>query len=293
MQSQQNEAGLVLENDLFSSSVNDKYYTNGIEIFYRKLSVRTSEKVAKSTHEFRLGQYIYNPQTVQAADPNYHDRPFAGLLSARYTRTWFYTSGSVLKIAADLGIIGAESGAEATQKLIHDTFNYKEVSGWNYQIKTTPSAGVRAQFVQPLASGQNLDLAANADAVAGTAFSSASAGVTSRISLWPLTPRRESVLYGGALRSKKDQMTPRELFFYISPGISYQIYDATIEGGPFNDRSPVTWDLVPLRFTGEAGIRYRTRLVSLSYAFVYKSKEVDNWVNVGHYYGSISVSRLF
>jgi hypothetical protein len=29
------EIGLITENDLYTSSKNDKYYTNGLEIFYR------------------------------------------------------------------------------------------------------------------------------------------------------------------------------------------------------------------------------------------------------------------
>ncbi|NMH27734.1 lipid A deacylase LpxR family protein [Flavobacterium silvaticum] len=293
IQAQKNEGGIVLENDLFTSTVNDKYYTNGIEFYYRYVSDQTSEKTVKSTNEFRIGQYIYNPQTVDAADPNYHDRPFAGLLSAQYTRGWFYKSGSVLKLGTTLGIIGPESGAEKVQENIHKVFNYKPVYGWKYQIKSTPVIEARFQYIQQVASSNHIDLGIQADAMGGTAFSSISAGLVSRMSLWKLVPRYESVMNGAAVSNESGNPIKKELFFYISPGVNYQFYDATIQGSPFNDDSPLTWDVVPVRFIGEAGIKYRAKKICLSYAFVYRGKEADNWVNEGYFYGSISASYLF
>ena len=32
------EFGLILDNDLYTSTVNDKYYTNGFELYYRYLN---------------------------------------------------------------------------------------------------------------------------------------------------------------------------------------------------------------------------------------------------------------
>ncbi|RYG51835.1 MAG: lipid A deacylase LpxR family protein [Chitinophagaceae bacterium] len=289
---QRHEAGIVLENDLFTSTVNDKYYTNGIELLYRFASKRKTSSTLKSTNEFRIGQYIYNPQTVQAADPNFHDRPFAGVLSGQYIKGWFYNSGSMLKVGATAGIIGPESGAEATQKLIHNTFGYKRVAGWAYQIRTTPVIGLRANFLQHIWASENVDLGIQGEAFGGTAFSGVSAGFVSRIGIFDLLPRHQSIMYGAAVGN--DVSVPqKELFIYVAPGIQYQFYDATIQGSAFNDHSPIVWDLVPMRIVGEAGIKYRTGNLCMSYAFIYRGKEADNWVNIGYYYGSISASWLF
>ena len=42
------EAGIISDNDLWTSPVSDHYYTNGVEIFYRYLGTRQTEKLAKN-----------------------------------------------------------------------------------------------------------------------------------------------------------------------------------------------------------------------------------------------------
>ena len=65
------EVGVILENDLFTSTVNDKYYTNGFEIYYRYLTPKKKQNQLKKITEFRVGQYIYNPQTIRAERIDY------------------------------------------------------------------------------------------------------------------------------------------------------------------------------------------------------------------------------
>jgi hypothetical protein len=59
-------------------------------------------------------------------------------------------------------------------------------------------------------------------------------------------------LYAAAAGSSES-----EFYFYIAPSINYQLYDATIQGSLFSNRSPITFSLVPYRFNGEAGFKYR------------------------------------
>ncbi|RZJ66869.1 MAG: lipid A deacylase LpxR family protein [Flavobacterium sp.] len=290
---QSKEIGLVLENDLFTSSVNDKYYTNGVEIFYRYLSKDTSENIVKKIHEFRAGQYIFNPQTVKAADPNIHDRAFAGYLFGQYAESRFYKSESMFRLNGQVGVVGPASGAEQVQKTIHDVFGYKPVRGWEYQIRNTLALQLGAAYSKKIFRGDHFDFHAKGNAVAGTAFAGATVGVLSRVSLKPLLPIYDSTLYGAAVNSdlsaRKNQS---EFFFYISPSVNYQLYDATIQGSMFNDDSPITFDLIPFRFTGEAGLKYRKNRLDLSYAFIYRGKEADNWVNKGYFFGSIQIGWL-
>ena len=119
-----------------------------------------------------------------------------------------------------------------------------------------------------------------------------SVGVLSRISLKPLLPVYDSNLYGAALNADPLAKDQRELYLYVSPSLNFQVYDATIEGSLFNNNSPVTFKLVPLRFNGEAGIRYRKNNLNLSYAFVFRGKELYNNVITSYFYGSISASLL-
>lgn len=290
---QKAQIGTVLDNDLFTSSVNDKYYTAGIEVFYRYLGKDTSGVAVKKINEFRIGQYIYNPQTVKAEDPGVHDRPFAGYLFGQFQKGWFYQKGSVFKLTGQAGVIGPSSLAEESQRGIHSVFNYKPVRGWEYQIKDLLSLQLNAFYSLQLYKGDHLDFHAKANAFGGTAFVGTNVSVLSRISLKPLLEIYDSALYGASVNLDPEAYkTQSEFFFYIAPGFNYQVYDATIQGSMFNEDSPITWDLVPMRFIGEAGFKFRKNQWDLSYAFVYKGKEVDNWVNTGYFYGSIQVAWL-
>jgi len=64
-------------------------------------------------------------------------------------------------------------------------------------------------------------------------------------------------LYDGALRYNQNYRTTSEFYFFISLKINYQAYDVTIQGSLFGGNSPVTFDLIPFRFQGEAGLKYR------------------------------------
>ena len=57
------EFGFISDNDLYTSSKNDMYYTNGLELFFRYLSKNENEKINKKITEFRVGQFIYNPRS--------------------------------------------------------------------------------------------------------------------------------------------------------------------------------------------------------------------------------------
>lgn len=293
---QSKEFGITLENDLFTSTVNDKYYTNGIEVFYRYLNKTDNPKLAKKMSEFKIGQYIYNPQTVKAANLNVNDRPFAGYLFGHYGIGKFYTNESVLKLNGQLGVVGPNSYAEEVQKFIHNTFGYKSVEGWGYQINNAVAVQLGASYSHklfPKSKSKNIDFHVKGDANVGTIFTGASVGFLSRIGLKELLPVYDSNLYGASINSNTDVWkTQSEFYFYINPMLNYQVYDATIEGRLFNDHSPVTFDLEPLRFNGEAGFKYRKNRLNLSYAFVYRGREAINNVIEGYFYGSISASWL-
>lgn len=290
---QTKEIGLVLENDLFTSSVNDKYYTNGIEVFYRYLSKKPPGTAVKKINEFRIGQYIFNPQTVKAADPNVHDRPFSGYLFGQFSQSWLYANESVFRLNAQAGVVGPSSQAQEMQEFIHRTFRYNPVRGWEYQIHDALALQLGAFYLKKIYRGNHFDFNVKGNAVAGTAFTGATVGVLSRISLKPLLPVYDSALYGAALHNKGSTYENQsEFFFYISPAINYQVYDATIQGSLFNDNSPITFNLVAWRFTGEAGFKYRRRRIDLSYAFVYRGQEADNRVNEGYFFGSIQIGWL-
>lgn len=295
-QTRASEAGLISDNDLYTSTVYDKYYTNGLELFYRYQTGHKAEAIVKRIAEFRIGQYVFNPQTRNADDIFRNDRPFAGYLFAEAGINRFYRNETVLKTAVQLGVVGPASFAEEFQRAFHGVFGYKRVYGWQHQIRNAVAVQANVFYaakVFPDLSGDYLDFFTQGDVHAGTVFTGGTVAFMARIGIKPLLPVFSSSSYGAALQSDKDLYQKQsELFFYVAPAINYQIYDATIQGSLFNDESPVTYDLLPVRFQGEAGIKYRKQHWNLSYSFNYRGKEADNNAIKGYFYGSIVVGYL-
>lgn len=288
------EIGLISDNDVYTSPINDQYYTNGIELLYRYLGTSGNENVAKKITEFRAGHYIFNPQSVRAADLRAHDRPFAGYLFAEAGINTFYTNESVLKLNFQAGVVGPKSGARQFQTRLHEVLGLPTVRGWDYQIKNTLALQGNAVYLQKVLAGryhETTDFYLQAQADAGTIWVGASVGVMVRISLRGLLlPMFDSALHGAALHKDATvRKAQQEFFIYINPNITYQVYDATIQGSMFNDDSPVTFNIVPYRFNGEAGVKYRRNNWTYTYAFNYRGKELYNNVIEGYYYGSLQV----
>jgi len=288
------EIGIISDNDLWTSPVSDRYYTNGLELFYRYLGTRQTEKLAKNITEFRIGQYMYNPQSPDVEEPIYHDRPFAGYLFAEAGINKFYFNEDVLKVNLQAGVVGPESMADDAQKLIHRTFGYDAVRGWQYQIRTAYALQGNILYSKklfPATFMQKVDFHLQGDINVGTIWMGVSLGPLARVSLKGLLqPMYNSVLHGAGLNQKTiDNIARKEFFLYFNPSINYQRYDATIQGSMFNYDSPITFNILPLRFNAEAGVKYHNGHWNYSYSFNYKGKELSNNVIEAFFYGSIVV----
>lgn len=293
------EAGVILDNDLYTSPKNDQYYTNGIEVFYRYMGTPRSKKVAKKVTEFRIGQYIYNPQSAQAPEINVQDRPFAAYLFAEAGVNTFFKNESVLKANLQVGVVGPEAYGEEVQAGLHNLLGYDKVEGWQYQIRTL--LGLQSDiFYSHKVLGsrfhENIDFHAQAQVQAGTVWMGASVGALSRIRLGgKFLPMYDSALQGAAMsRDKESYKGFQELLLFINPTVQYMRYDATILGSMFDEEhsSPVTYPLIHYRFNAEVGVLYRKNNWTYSYSFNYRGKELTNNVITGYYYGSIRVSRF-
>jgi len=77
-QSHSQEFGFQSDNDSYLGQGSDRYYTDGIFIYYRHaLSVSGSE-LQNKVLGFELGQKIFNAQSGYVPSASYVDRPFAG-----------------------------------------------------------------------------------------------------------------------------------------------------------------------------------------------------------------------
>ena len=296
-QAKTTEVGLITDNDLYTSSKNDMYYTNGLELFYRFLSKNDNPEINKKITEFRLGQYIYNPRFINEAAVSINDRPFTGYLFVEAGRSFFYQSESVLKTDFQLGFMGPNALGRQTQESFHHLIGYKRVYGWENQLHNAFAVQAHVMYSKklfPTKHNDFIDLHFQSEANLGTIFDGVSTGFLTRIGFKKLLPIYDSNLHDASV-SSQPQYNVREFCFYAMPSVNYQFYDATIEGSMFSNTSPVTFDLEPLRFNAEFGLKYRHNHFNMSYSFIYRGRELNDPntnTNTGYFFGSIRFGYL-
>ena len=296
-QGKTSEIGFISDNDLYTSSKNDMYYTNGLELFYRFITQNNNEKISKEITEFRIGQYLYNPRFINEEAVDINDRPFAGYLFAEAGKSFFYKSESVLKTDFQLGFVGPNALGQELQEGFHKIIGYKKVYGWENQIHNALGLQAHVMYSKKMFPSKHndfVDLHFQSEANLGTIFTGVSTGFMARFGFKSLIPIYDSNMHDASISSEA-QSNIREFYFYMAPSVNYQFYDATIEGSMFNDTSPITFDLVPLRFNGEAGLKYRYNNFNISYSFLYRGRELKgdvNDTNRGYFYGSIRMGFL-
>lgn len=293
-QTSSREIGLITDNDLYTSSKNDKYYTNGLTFYYRYLGKSKNDIIVKSTNEIKVGQYVYTPRFLNIEAIDINDRPFAGYLFAGFEKSLFYANQNVWKVGLQLGTIGPNSFAKEFQENFHKLFQYKEVYGWENQIKNGLGFQAHVLFSKKLFPkvNQNLvDFNWQSEADLGTVFTQINTGFVTRIGFKKLVAISDSNLFGASLGTNK--YNSDEFYFYVAPSVRYQVYDATIQGSMFDAKSPLLFPIVPFRFNAKAGFVYRKNNFNLSYSFVYTTKEVAESPATGFFYGSIGLSFLF
>lgn len=188
--------GVVLENDWFQGG--DGHYTGGARVVWAPGPDRPAPQWAaglarqlpwfpgrgRVRHGYAFGQSVFVPNDISLADPPLTDRPYAG---------WLYgsiglaaESGRQLdQIGLTLGIVGPASGAEQTQKFLHEVFGSEEPQGWETQLKNEPGLILTYQrswrgLARTQGAGAELDWTPHVGGAVGNVLTYASAGVTLR-----------------------------------------------------------------------------------------------------------------
>ena len=295
-QEQKNEFGFKSDNDAYLFYGQDRYYTNGLFIYFRHATdqKKLGEKLEKLTYEISAGQKMYNPISGYRPDPTTQDRPFAGYLYTGGNVNLYYKKESVLKAGLEVGVIGPDALGKEAQQLLHDIVGFYTIDGWQYQIKNELAVNLSAQYTQLLhrSAKKDVDFSFEGYANVGTTYSGAGAGVLFRagnINQLFNSASTNSIISNN---SKTEKLVKKEIFFYAKPQINYVAYDATIQGSMFNDDSPVTFDAKPLVFAQQLGVNYSTPRFTFDYSILFKSKELKS-VAKAHQYGTIAMYYRF
>jgi len=289
-----NEFGFQSDNDAYLFYGQDRYYTNGLMLYFRRATRQNSEKKAleKFIYEISAGQKMYNAYSGYAPKKEFQDRPFAGYLYAGFKAGFFYKNESVLKTGIELGTVGPNALGEDSQELLHKIVGFYEISGWQYQIRNELTANLRLEFTHRLFRAENnrTDMAFESYLNAGTAWNSAGAGLVLRTGR--INPYFQSAYTHASIQNNTAAPAENESYFYIKPQLNYVAYDITIQGSLFKDNSPVTFKTKPFVFAQQIGYNYSTPRFTFDFSLLFKSKELKSKARP-HQYGSIALYYRF
>jgi lipid A 3-O-deacylase len=289
-----NEFGFKSDNDAYLFYGQDRYYTNGLMIYFRRATDQNKlgERLEKFTYEVTAGQKMFNPQSGNVPSLAFHDRPFAGYLYAGGSANFFYKKESILKTSLELGTVGPRSLGQEAQELLHRIVGFYEIDGWKYQLKNKLTANLGVQYTKLLhRSTQNrIDFSFEGYANIGNVMSGAGAGIlmrTGNINQLFQTSYTNSTIGTGPKTAK---LVTSETFFYAKPQINFVAYDGTVQGTLLN--TDLTFKPTPLVFAQQLGFNYSSKRFTFDFGLLFKTKEVKKIVN-SHQYGTISMFYRF
>jgi hypothetical protein len=301
-QSHSNEIGAQSDNDSYLAQGSDRYYTDGIFIYYRHaLTVNANSNLQNKVLGFETGQKIFNPQSGSiyyngADDPRYVDRPFAAYLYVGSTLNFLYKNESNLKLGAQIGVVGPDAFGKQVQDYVHDNFGFYHPSGWEYQIDNNWELNLSAEYNRLLARGSWIDVSLTSYANLGNGFTGAGIGPLLRLGDFNQLFNSVSTQSTAIKSNPATRLHRHELFFYYKPQFNVVAYDATVQGSLFGSRNPnsmeITLDPERFVFSNQLGLGYSGKRFVLDAAAIFHTKDVKQMVQ-SHQWGTVTLLYRF
>jgi lipid A 3-O-deacylase len=301
-QTHSTEIGAESDNDSYLFQGSDRYYTDGIFVYYRHaLKVAANSSLQNKVLGFEAGQKIFNPQTGSIFyngidDPRYIDRPFAGYLYVGSTLNLLYKNESNLKLGAQIGIVGPGAFGKEVQDFVHDNFGFYHPSGWEYQIDNNLELNLSAEYNKLLARSSWIDVSLTSYANLGNGFTGAGAGALVRFGAFNQLFNSVST-QSTAIQSRGfAPLHDHELFFYYKPQLNVVAYDATVQGSLFGSRSASSMEITrtpePFVFSNQLGLGYSGKRFVLDVAAIFHTRDVKEMVQ-SHQWAAVTLLYRF
>jgi lipid A 3-O-deacylase len=278
-QTRGHEFGIQSDNDSYLGQGSDRYYTNGIYFYYRQaLKTGDGSNLQNKVLGIELGQKMFNARSGYVRDATDIDRPFAAYSYLGTTLNLLYKNESTLKLGAQLGLIGPAAGGEPVQKLIHNTFGFYTLNGWQYQIRNDVELNLSAEYNKLLARASWIDLSLASYANLGTGFTGAGAGPLIRLGNFNQLFNSVSTQSTVSATEQTGLLHKHEIFFYYKPQANAVIYDATIQGGLFSSNNSNSQEITKPKnsfvFSQQVGVAFSTSRFTFDVAAIFHTREV-------------------
>ncbi|MBC2595694.1 lipid A deacylase LpxR family protein [Ruficoccus amylovorans] len=324
------------ENDTFAGT--DKWYTNGLEFNWTLADVRTwdtptdSEAWAQGNFSsklpdwaqflvstlpfsedydnnqyrvgFSFGQNMYTPANIRIAAPQPNDRPWAGWL---YLAPSFIVQGENRMDVFELsfGVVGSWSGAEATQKFIHDDILHTtQPMGWSNQLANEFAFNLswqrywRYQLTDEISKTFGADFVGNAGFTAGNVYVYGNAGFMFRAGYniphdYGTSLIRPAGTYGNPVNNSDPRLADSlDFSIYGFAGTQQYIMGRNIflQGNTFANSASIGMK----NWVGDfsMGIGATTGPFMCNFTMNWRSNEFDG-ESGGQWFGSLNMSVLF
>lgn len=276
------------ENDFVA--VTDYYYTSGMNIELVKPSLKKNpvNKIffrlpgAKMKYGLALNHFAFTPRHIYYSDILYNDRPYAGCISVSSFRIATDENKKLqLATSLELGLIGPVTFWKPVQTFLHKRLiPAPEPEGWDNQIKNDLILNYKINFEKNLFQSNSFLLNGNIEAIAGTMNDNLSTGLS--IMIGELNNPFQS--YEKLERKKWD------LYFFGKSLVNVIGYDATLQGGVFNKKSPHTLSTSEINhftFQNQVGLMFRHKKFSLELSESFLSKEFKTGMR--HIWGGLGL----
>lgn len=260
---------LHYDNDYFTKT--DQYYTQGITLELAHPALKKiiplqfllQSKAQNILYGIAIDHYGYTPTSILSDSILYNDRPFCSNLSIKTFATATYKNKRYTT-AVSAGIMGPAAGGQQMQTGIHRWLKNPLPHGWQHQIKN--DVILNTQFIyeqQLLSAGSAFELSSMANVQLGTHDVKASTGfnfMAGNFTAAFSTAKQKKVTY----------------YLYAQPQINIVGYNATLQGGLLNRKSPYTIaakNINRFTFRADYGLVLRFTKVYLEYCQSMLTKE--------------------
>lgn len=278
---------LSYDNDFFGKT--DEYYTQGIDVelvhpqmtklITNRLLLRP--KYSSVMYGVGLQHNGFTPSSISSDNILYNDRPFAAVLLAK---TFAIAIDTIHKqrfsSSLYVGVIGQAAGAKEMQEYIHDKLNNITPHGWQHQINNDLALNYQVHYEKLILSYKRLlSVSVGGGGDAGTLNIGANGNISLMVGYFP-----------NPFVSDNSSYKRWSIYGYLNSEGRYVVYNASLQGGMLDKRSPYTHSTTELTRT-LARLRYGVRLsygcIFLEYFKALQTREFET--GKSHAYGGLQI----
>jgi len=299
----QNLLSFQYENDVFAGE--DNGYTNGFKLAVTPGRSDAPDWLSGMAHlltpfdaegglpwTWSLSQLMFTPESI--VDPEFppDDRPYAGWLNGAMS-VFDLADGRLQRFRLAVGVVGPGSGAEQTQKQVHEMLGSDHPVGWDQQLgdEVTVQISYDRQWRVTLVENSVLwEVAPTAGVTVGNAVTGAELGAFMRVGdniPVDFGPPRLDSLAGGS-----DYYEPTHgfgWFAYAGVGGQYVAHDIFVQGSLFEEGELL--DHEPWRGQVYVGLSCYHGPTRITFTQVSESRAFDGQSRAGRF-GAVAISWL-